>query len=154
MDKDIQDLLREFEEKEGVSLGSKNAPEEAEGEGSEAAPKKQLSEAQTKALIGELNQKQREELCHVLKAQSDGQKDIRLSPELARILQRFQRRAGLGAGSHNASEETWPMYLGIVLFFVIAIVFTIIYFQEQAASEEEERYMDEDAYWVHREFGF
>ncbi|CAK9031698.1 unnamed protein product [Durusdinium trenchii] len=121
---------------------------------SEKEDKKQLTEEQTKALLQELNHQQREELCHVLKAQQDGQKDIRLSPELARILQRFQRRAGLGPGGPlHTGEETWPMYLGIVLFIIITIVFIYIYIQEQRASEEEERFHDEDAFWLYREFG-
>eukprot|EP00931_Biecheleriopsis_adriatica_P096275 TRINITY_DN69938_c0_g1_i1.p1 TRINITY_DN69938_c0_g1~~TRINITY_DN69938_c0_g1_i1.p1 ORF type:complete len:150 (-),score=57.46 TRINITY_DN69938_c0_g1_i1:53-502(-) len=146
-DENIERLLEGFE-------AHQREQKEKEREGkkaSEEEPKKQLSEAQTKALLAELDQKQREELCHVLKAQSDGEKDIRISPELARILHRFQRRAFSGHG--NSGEETWPMYLGIVLFIVISIVFTVIYFQEQRAFELEELERDEDNYWLLREFG-
>ncbi|CAE8594713.1 unnamed protein product [Polarella glacialis] len=116
-------------------------------------PRKQLSDAQSKALLEELNGKQREELCSVLRAQSQGEKDLRMTPELARILQRFQRRAGLGADGHGRDgEETWPMYLGIVLFFVISVVFIYIYIQEQGALEQEEIENDEDPWWLLREF--
>lgn len=122
MDDEVARLVEEFEKSQGRDLGM--------GRGEKEIPKKQLTEEQTKALLSELNHKQREELCQVLKAQQDGEKDIRLSPELARILQRFQRRAGLGPGGPmNSGEETWPMYLGIVLFIVIAVVFVYIYFQ-------------------------
>ncbi|CAL1150255.1 unnamed protein product [Cladocopium goreaui] len=146
MDDEVARLVEEFEKSQGRDLGMGRAEKEI--------PKKQLTEEQTKALLSELNHKQREELCQVLKAQQDGEKDIRLSPELARILQRFQRRAGLGPGGPmNSGEETWPMYLGIVLFIVIAVVFVYIYFQEQRASEEEERFHEEDAFWLFREFG-
>eukprot|EP00930_Biecheleria_cincta_P003371 TRINITY_DN104303_c0_g1_i1.p2 TRINITY_DN104303_c0_g1~~TRINITY_DN104303_c0_g1_i1.p2 ORF type:complete len:148 (+),score=51.38 TRINITY_DN104303_c0_g1_i1:97-540(+) len=147
MEDEIADLLEGFEKsQEAGGLG---------GERKEEPPKKQLSEAQTKALVAELNQQQREELCRVLKAQSDGEKDLRLSPELARVLHRFQRRAGLGPGGGygETGDETWPMYLGIVLFIVITIVFIVIYFQERAASDLEERESEEDTYWFMRDFG-
>eukprot|EP00439_Symbiodinium_sp_Y106_P025068 s1965_g3.t1 len=150
MEDEIASLVDEFERTQGGSRY--NEPDTSACENSE--PKRELSAEQTKALLSELSHQQREELCQVLKAQQDGEKDIRLSPELARILQRFQRRAGLGPhGPLHSGEETWPMYLGIVLFIVIAIVFAYIYIQEQAANEEEERFHEEDAYWLFREFG-
>eukprot|EP00933_Yihiella_yeosuensis_P003351 TRINITY_DN10608_c0_g2_i1.p1 TRINITY_DN10608_c0_g2~~TRINITY_DN10608_c0_g2_i1.p1 ORF type:complete len:138 (-),score=38.75 TRINITY_DN10608_c0_g2_i1:274-687(-) len=126
-----------------------------DGDSDEASdqPKRQLTDAQTKALLAELDQKQREELCQVLRAQSNGEKDLRMSPELARILQRFQRRAGLLPGQGGTGgEETWPMYLGIFLFIVIIIVFIVIYIQEQDALDLEDREKDEDPFWLLREF--
>ncbi|CAE7263003.1 unnamed protein product [Symbiodinium natans] len=150
MEDEIADLVDEFERSQGL----RGSPSINEPDATEKEPKRELSAEQTKALLSELSHQQREELCHVLKAQQDGEKDIRLSPDLARILQRFQRRAGLGPNGHlHSGEETWPMYLGIVLFIVIAVVFIYIYIQEQAANEEEERFHEEDAFWLYREFG-
>mmetsp|Transcript_4470 Transcript_4470/g.12305 ORF Transcript_4470/g.12305 Transcript_4470/m.12305 type:complete len:143 (-) Transcript_4470:105-533(-) len=118
--------------------------------------KHQLSERQAKALLAELTPKLREELCQVLRAQSqpDGERP-QMSRELARILTRFQRRAGLGPGGRgceDTGEETWPMYLGFVLFVVISVLFAFIYIQEQYGLAEEEREEEEDAYWLLREF--
>mmetsp|Transcript_95964 Transcript_95964/g.214945 ORF Transcript_95964/g.214945 Transcript_95964/m.214945 type:complete len:146 (-) Transcript_95964:124-561(-) len=117
----------------------------------------QLTERQTKALLSELSPKLKEELCHVLQSQAKGGPDgerPEMSSELARILTRFQRRAGLGPGGRpeDSGEETWPMYLGIFLFVAIAIIFTFLYIQEQYAYAEEEREDYQDAYWLFREF--
>mmetsp|Transcript_26803 Transcript_26803/g.55650 ORF Transcript_26803/g.55650 Transcript_26803/m.55650 type:complete len:143 (+) Transcript_26803:68-496(+) len=131
---------------------------EAEGEEGEEKKQPQLTERQTKALLSELSPKLKEELCHVLQAQSKGLLEgdrPEMSRELARILTRFQRRAGLGPGGqgfHESGEETWPMYLGIFLFIAISIIFICLYFQELYATAEEEREEEQDAYWVLREF--
>mmetsp|Transcript_38921 Transcript_38921/g.70223 ORF Transcript_38921/g.70223 Transcript_38921/m.70223 type:complete len:154 (+) Transcript_38921:28-489(+) len=153
MDDDMDDEMRRL--LEGFEAHQRDNQEGKKKESAE--PPKQLSEAQSQALLSELNHAQREELCQVLKAQSEGKTDIRLSPELARILQRFQRRVGLGPNGwcyRDSSQETWPMYLGVVLFIVMIIVFTYVYFQEQVEIELEEREKEEDAYWLLREFGF
>uniref|UniRef100_A0A7S4VMU1 Uncharacterized protein n=1 Tax=Alexandrium monilatum TaxID=311494 RepID=A0A7S4VMU1_9DINO len=150
----MDDYLRGMEGFEGLG--------EQESLGGREQEKKQpqLTERQTKALLSELSPKLKEELCRVLQAQSKGTPDgerPEMSRELARILTRFQRRAGLGPGGSGrgfdeGTEETWPMYLGIFLFIAIAIMFVFLYIQEQRAAAEEEREEEQDAYWILREF--
>lgn len=149
----MEDFFNGAEDFEGFEgFGQEQQEEEKE----KAQP--QLTERQSQALLSELSPKLKEELCHVLQAQAKGVPEgerPEMSRELARILTRFQRRAGLVPGSRGfeeSGEETWPMYLGIFLFIAIAIIFTFLYIQEQYASAEEEREEEQDAYWLLREF--
>lgn len=105
-------------------------------------------------LLRELSPKLREELCRVLRAQDlpEGKRPP-LSPELSRILARFQRRAELASrrGYGDESSETWPMYLGLVLFAIIVSMFVYLWLEEKYTSWEEgqqlKRRLSEDDFW-------
>merc|ERR1712217_305890 len=112
----------------------------------ENAQKPQLTERQSKALLAELSPKLREELCHVLRQQQNGEERVTMSRELSRVLQRFQYRAGM-KGRQDSGDETWPMYLGIALFIVISILFAYIGVQEQYGLAEEEMEEEQDLFW-------
>mmetsp|Transcript_113730 Transcript_113730/g.328416 ORF Transcript_113730/g.328416 Transcript_113730/m.328416 type:complete len:138 (+) Transcript_113730:138-551(+) len=117
----------------------------------------QFTEAQTKSLLAELSPKLKEELCQVLRQQktnSDNPDDRpSMSPELCRILQRFQRRCGIGPNGQrlpDQGEEIWPMYLGVALFIIISFLFIFLWIQEQYA--EDDLSGEEDFYWLLKEW--
>lgn len=116
----------------------------------------QFTEEQTRSLLAELSPQLREELCQVLSAQQQNvphEDRPPMSVELSRVLQRFQRRMGFGPNGRrieDASEETWPMYLGIALIIIIAVVFAFLWLQEQFT--EEDMTEEEDFYWQLKEW--
>mmetsp|Transcript_124440 Transcript_124440/g.357525 ORF Transcript_124440/g.357525 Transcript_124440/m.357525 type:complete len:159 (-) Transcript_124440:147-623(-) len=116
----------------------------------------QFSEAQTKALLDELTPQLREELCQVLRHQSDGKPEgdrPMMSAELARVLKRFQRRCGIGPDGKripDQGDEVWPMYLGIALFLIIACLFGFLWLQEHMIEQDLSN--EEDFYWQVKEW--
>merc|ERR1719217_1823736 len=106
-------------------------------------------------MINELPPHLKEELAHVLQAQQRGDEPNQgrgLSPELARVLRRYQNRAGLGPGGRLRNyhgDETWPMYLGLSLFVIIFLVMIGIYIQDTFFAEPDPwiKRADEDPYW-------
>mmetsp|Transcript_18995 Transcript_18995/g.34292 ORF Transcript_18995/g.34292 Transcript_18995/m.34292 type:complete len:208 (-) Transcript_18995:45-668(-) len=108
-------------------------PEEENGEdeNGEEEEKPQLSEGQVKALLSELTPKLKEELCHVLHAQGKPSgEQPGVSPELARVLNRFRRRAGLTKPWEEEGDETWLMYIGLGLFVVVFILLAFTWFED------------------------
>eukprot|EP00929_Paragymnodinium_shiwhaense_P003287 TRINITY_DN103740_c0_g1_i1.p2 TRINITY_DN103740_c0_g1~~TRINITY_DN103740_c0_g1_i1.p2 ORF type:complete len:170 (-),score=38.80 TRINITY_DN103740_c0_g1_i1:204-713(-) len=114
---------------------------------------RQLPPELAKQMVNELPPHLKEELASILQAQQRGEEQPPrgISPELARVLRKYQNRAGLGPGGRRNSggDETWPMYLGIVLFVVIFCVMGGIYIQETFFAEPDPwiRRADEDPYW-------
>mmetsp|Transcript_137050 Transcript_137050/g.425842 ORF Transcript_137050/g.425842 Transcript_137050/m.425842 type:complete len:127 (-) Transcript_137050:227-607(-) len=102
----MDDFLKGMDGFDGLGMN-----DEKEGEEEEEKKQPQLTERQTKALLSELSPKMKEELCRVLQAQARGEEHPEISRELARILRRFQRRAGLGPGGRveDTGDETWPI---------------------------------------------
>mmetsp|Transcript_90667 Transcript_90667/g.234110 ORF Transcript_90667/g.234110 Transcript_90667/m.234110 type:complete len:161 (+) Transcript_90667:155-637(+) len=144
----FEDIMRDVKK-------SMKQEEAKKSQAKEPRPQQQFSEAQSKALLAELTPKLREELCHVLRAQSGdgpppGERPA-ISPELSRILNRFQRRCGMGPGGRGETgDEIWPMYLGIALFVLISILCTVIWLQD--AYAEQDTSDQDDFYWLLREF--
>eukprot|EP00747_Dinoflagellata_sp_TGD_P113036 gnl/TRDRNA2_/TRDRNA2_171619_c0_seq5.p1 gnl/TRDRNA2_/TRDRNA2_171619_c0~~gnl/TRDRNA2_/TRDRNA2_171619_c0_seq5.p1 ORF type:complete len:190 (-),score=50.53 gnl/TRDRNA2_/TRDRNA2_171619_c0_seq5:144-713(-) len=138
-DQEIEELIRKAKAEakaEGEDLG--DGDEDEEGEASQPQ-QPQFSQEQIRSLLSELNPKLRQELCHVLEAQrnpnSNGEAP-RVSPELSRILHRFQRRTER-AREQGGEEETWPMYLGLFLIVGIALFLLYIWWEEEQLLYQE-----------------
>merc|ERR1712232_50798 len=111
----------------------------------------QIPPEEASNLIKELSPKLKEELANVLRYQDkpEGERPG-ISRELHRVLQRCQRRLGIGPDGKllDQGEETWPMYLGIALFIIIFCLLTGIWIQETYFGEKEiGPDYDEDPYW-------
>mmetsp|Transcript_123469 Transcript_123469/g.348934 ORF Transcript_123469/g.348934 Transcript_123469/m.348934 type:complete len:170 (+) Transcript_123469:125-634(+) len=147
-EEEVQRLMKEAKE---LAARATMKESEKKKENIRPQPQRQLPPEAASQLVQELSPQLREELAQVLKEQDKPEGERRgISPQLAKVLRRYQNRWGLGLHSRhfNDGDETWPMYLGIALFMLIFGLMTFIWIQETFfAQEEKGPNADEDPYW-------